>query len=57
VQVWSLQVRNKLEVLLQFRHIIPFLLYLHDARNLQSQFDEWVVKLQEQEVIEESTAQ
>jgi hypothetical protein len=57
VQVWSLQVRNTLEVLLQFRHIIPFLLYLHDAQNLQSLFDVWVVKQQEQEVIEEFTAQ
>lgn len=57
MQVWWLQIRNILEVLLQFQHIIPFLLYLHDAQNLLSQFDVRVVKQQEQEVIEESTAQ
>jgi hypothetical protein len=44
-------------VLLRFQHTIPFQLYLHDAQNLQSQFDAWAEKLQEQEVFEEFAAQ
>jgi hypothetical protein len=52
VKVRSLLVRNTLVVLLRFQHTIPFLLYLHDAQNLQSQFDAWAEKLQEQEVFE-----